>query len=454
MGQQEYRVNFKIQGLKDTTCLIAYYYGKSTYVEDTLNIDGSGQCRFHSRPDLPKGMYILILPGKAHFDFILNNDYKISMETDLSDPVKHMKIKHSKENSLYYQYLWFTREQHEQTLMLTSLQKQVQGQTDSVRVLQQRVDRISRAVAAYKTDLTINNPDAFISFLINILNEPDIQLDKDTNKGNNDSVFQYFFFAAHYWDAIDLTDSRLLRTPVFEIKLEHYLSKVVFPVPDSILVSCAILLEKARPNQEVYRYVLWYLTRYYENSEIMGFDKVFVSLVDNYYMNGHSPWVDTNLNKALIEKANRLRPLLIGTKAPNLIMQDTSLTLISMYEVASNYLLLLFWDPDCGHCKVETEKVRYFYKSEGGSYGLKVFAVCTDTNFVKMKKAIKDRQLNWINVNGPRTLTGNFHDRYDIIQTPVLYLLNDKKEIVAKRFPADQLGTILKYDTLRRLRSQ
>ena len=49
-----------------------------------------------------------------------------------------------------------------------------------------------------------------------------------------------------------------------------------------------------------------------------------------------------------------------------------------------------------------------------------------------MKKFIKKEKMNWINVNGPRTLTKNFHDLYDIISTPVIYVLNENKEIIAK----------------------
>ena len=51
--------------------------------------------------------------------------------------------------------------------------------------------------------------------------------------------------------------------------------------------------------------------------------------------------------------------------------------------------------------------------------------------------------MNWINVDGPRTLTGDYHDQYDIISTPVIYILNSKKEIIAKRLPADKVENFL-----------
>ena len=73
-----------------------------------------------------------------------------------------------------------------------------------------------------------------------------------------------------------------------------------------------------------------------------------------------------------------------------------------------------------------------------------VFAVCSDTSMIKWKTAIKKRSMNWINVDGPRTLTGDYHELYDISTTPVIYFLNSRKEIIAKHLEADQLAVFLK----------
>ena len=52
--------------------------------------------------------------------------------------------------------------------------------------------------------------------------------------------------------------------------------------------------------------------------------------------------------------------------------------------------------------------------------------------------------MNWINVDGPRTLTGDYHEQYDITTTPVIYILNRKKEIIAKHLGVDQIAQFLK----------
>jgi thiol-disulfide isomerase/thioredoxin len=118
-----------------------------------------------------------------------------------------------------------------------------------------------------------------------------------------------------------------------------------------------------------------------------------------------------------------------------MIMQDTNLQLVSMRSINSEFLILLFWDPDCGHCEKEIPLIKEFYDTNKTKYGIEVYAICSDTSMVKMKNAIRKKKMNWINVDGPRTLTGDYHEQYDIISTPVIYILNKQKEIIAKRLP-------------------
>ena len=66
----------------------------------------------------------------------------------------------------------------------------------------------------------------------------------------------------------------------------------------------------------------------------------------------------------LCEKASALEPLLIGKMAPRIILADTSeKKWIDFYQLPNKYNLLIFWDPDCGHCKKEIPKLKKMYQS-------------------------------------------------------------------------------------------
>jgi thiol-disulfide isomerase/thioredoxin len=196
----------------------------------------------------------------------------------------------------------------------------------------------------------------------------------------------------------------------------------------------------------MFKYLVWYATYHSENSEIMGFDRIFVHIVDTYYIAHQATWERPAVVEKLIKKANKIRPLLIGQIPPNMVMLDTNNQPVSMYSVKSNFLILFFWDPDCGNCQQEIPKLKDFYDKQKDSLGLKIFAVCSDTSLIKWKSAIRKKKMDWINVDGPRALTGNYHDQYDVSSTPVVYILNNLKEIIAKRLVTDQfLGFLKNY---------
>ena len=58
----------------------------------------------------------------------------------------------------------------------------------------------------------------------------------------------------------------------------------------------------------------------------------------------------------------------------------------------------------------------------------------------KMRNYIKEAQMNWITVNGPRSYVGHHQDLYDAITTPSLYILDERKMIIGKKIPAESLG--------------
>jgi len=440
---QDYLIKFKINGLKDTTCFIGNYYSNGTYIKDTLKVDGSGRCVFKASADLPKGLYIFVITDKNYFDFVINNDRKFSMETDFTDPVKKMVIKDSPDNELFFNYLTFNREKYTQIQAIQNKQKNAAEKIDSVQIYSTMITDLSKELISYKLDLVKKYPEAFISLMINAMKEPEVPDAPLLANGKKDSTFAYRYYKAHYWDDVDFTDDRLLRTPVFYPKLKKYFDQIIVPVPDSIIREVDTIIEKSRPNPEMFKYFVWFTTYKFETSEIMGFDEIFVHIVDKYYVTGQASWVDKTTNEKIIKKANKTRSLLLGKVAPNMVMQDTSLKLISMHTIKAKYLMLLFWDPDCSHCEQDMPKIKSAYDINKEKYGFEIFAVCSDTSMVKMKTKIRKNNMTWINVNGPRTLTGDFHDSYDIISTPAIYILNEQKEIIAKQLPPDKIVEFL-----------
>ena len=84
---------------------------------------------------------------------------------------------------------------------------------------------------------------------------------------------------------------------------------------------------------------------------------------------------------------------------------------------------------------------------------MQVYAVSADTSMVKMRDYIKEMNMKWITVNGPRTYVGPYQDLYDASTTPTLYVLDNQKKIIGKKIPAEKLEEFLtQYERIQRLK--
>jgi thiol-disulfide isomerase/thioredoxin len=202
-----------------------------------------------------------------------------------------------------------------------------------------------------------------------------------------------------------------------------------------------MLVNAASRNKETFKYMVWFLTNTYETSNIMGMDQVFVHLVKNYYTKEKAYWVDETTLYKINDRARILEPILLGKKVKNLILTDSSGVYQALYNVNTPYTILYFWDPDCGHCKKATPKVKAYY-DKVKSKGVQVYAVCTEVEMEKWKNYIKENKLDWINVADPK-LQNNFREEFDIKTTPQIFILDKDKKILAKKIDEETLEKIM-----------
>jgi thiol-disulfide isomerase/thioredoxin len=234
---------------------------------------------------------------------------------------------------------------------------------------------------------------------------------------------------------------------LFQKKIDDYFTKLVIPLPDSLCQEIDRLLENVAGTKEVFKYLLWNFIVKYERSEIMGMDAVFVHLVKKYIILQPPEWLNEIVRQNLIDWAKTLDPLLIGKPAPVMILLDTNDTPVSLYSINAKYTIIYFWEKDCGHCQKETPLLKSFYDDSHDSLNFEVYAVCIDTSIVAWKKYIREKDFRWVNVNGYLSMTRDFHDLYDVHSSPVMYLLDEKKNILAKRILTEQIkGLILKKE--------
>jgi thiol-disulfide isomerase/thioredoxin len=187
--------------------------------------------------------------------------------------------------------------------------------------------------------------------------------------------------------------------------------------------------------------VLVYLLNHYERSQIMGLDEVFVELAERYYLSGEAFWAADETIGKLRERVGRIKPNLIGRKAAEMRMTTPEGKTVSLHETKAEYIIVYFYEPSCGHCKVVTPRLNAVYEKYGAS-GLKIFGVYILGDTEEWSEYIGKHSLDWINVFDPHNTT-NFRHNYDVYSTPTIYILDSGKTIIAKRIGIETVEQML-----------
>jgi len=443
-SQDAYKIDGQVKGLSDTTCMLAYYYGDKQFAKDTADIDATGKFVFSGDESLEHGMYMVVLPGDNYFEMVVTNQ-RFSFTTSIDDLIGSMTFTNSHENEKFYGYMQFISEKQK---ILKELQsKKENASPELAKKLDLEIEEMGELVMGYQDKFTSENPNILFTKVLNASKDvemPTLPLLKD---GSADKDFQFKYYKSHFFDTFDFSDERLIRTPIFHNKINTYLENLTAKTPDSIIISCDYLIEKSRVNPDVFRYVVSYLTSTYERSKIMGLEKVFVHLVNNYYKTNEVTWVDDTQMFKIVDRAETIEPLMIGSKAPNLILRDSSDVIHNMYQKNKDLTMVIFYDPDCGHCKKEIPVIKQNYDEwikDGIS--IEVMAVSVELDREKWTDFIKTYDIgDFTNVAEFKTFIDGEYNRdndpyvtpfpyikqlYDINGTPKVYLLDKDKKIL------------------------
>jgi hypothetical protein len=475
-SQTGFDIKINIKGAKDSVLYLAKYTFDRHLIVDTCKKLVKGNAVFKGKKDLDKGVYFLVSQDKVrYFDFFINESSKLNINADITDMVGTLKAPASKENEAFFSYIKYITGKN---VEFGKLREQTKGmaKADSAKFIQEKTKVLNDAVQKFDAEFLASHQNTFLWDVLNLKTEKELKDVPKASNGRPDSVAQYKYYKGHFWDGVNFKDDRLLLTPFFADRIKRYFDRVIIQFPDTISVEIDRVMAKANPGSEMYKYLLAYFMPTYEQSKIMGFDKVFCNLVDRYVRTGLAKNLyDDKVSQKIIERVDILKPLLLGAQAPDLLMIDTvnakkvnkmgfdtartsagvtklyydnaqKLTPLftTLYSVKAKYTVLVFWDVDCGHCKTEMPKLKDAYAELRKKYDVKIFSVYTQHEYDKWRKYLIENKLgDFINVWDPVHIN-NIKTKYDIFSNPVIYLLDKDKIIKAKRLSVDQVPDIIK----------
>ncbi len=449
-AQSGHKFNFKIRGLKDTTVYLGHFFAESTYLDDTAKVDKQGMFMFDGKKTLPQGVYFIVLGEKEKskiFDFVVGSDQDFGLETAVVDYVTSMKVAGDVDNQLFFEHIMFNKDRHDEAAPYIKILEDSTLKEDQKKAAREEFSKINKKVIAYQNVLIEKNPTTVTARILKATKQIEIPEPPKLANGNIDSTFQLRYYREHFFDYFDVADDAMIKMPrpFYQEKVKEYLEKLFLPQTDTIMKAIDGLVAKAKKNQETYKYMVFTCLVTYQNPEIMGLDEVYVRIFDKYFASGEMDfWANAPFKKSLKDYSDKIRRAMIGRAAPPLIMQDQNLLPKSLYDIKKKYTVVYFFDPDCGHCRKESPKLVEFYDKNKIKYDLEVYAVASDSSMKKMKDYIKEMKMKWITVNGPRSYSKEHFSLLYFTETmPTVYILDDKKKVIARKIPVDKIDEFL-----------
>ncbi len=310
LAQEGYQIKFKVQGWQDTTAYLGHYYGESTYLKDTARVNSKGEFVFDGKKSLPRGVYFLVMNKTKIFEMVIGTTQRFSMETRSDDYIKGMKVTGDVDNKLFFEQMLFNMDRHKEAEPFAKILQDSTLAEDKKTDARTAFNVVNDKVTAYHKEIIAKYPNTITALMFKAalpVKVPDAPKKAD---GTIDSTFQLRWYRQHFFDNFDLADDALLRMPrpIYSEKINEYLDKLFAPQPDTITKAAFTLINKAKKNQETYKYASWVCLLKYQQPEIMGLDAVYVNLYDKYYASGEmSFWVNDKLAKNLKEFAERTR---------------------------------------------------------------------------------------------------------------------------------------------------
>jgi peroxiredoxin len=143
--------------------------------------------------------------------------------------------------------------------------------------------------------------------------------------------------------------------------------------------------------------------------------------------------------KTLKERAEAMKAVSVGKKAPDFTMNDVNGNPVSLSSrIGSKLLLIDFWAAWCGPCRQENPNLVKVYNTFNKS-GFEVLGVSLDQRKEDWVKAIADDKLTWTHVSDLQYWNNAAARLYAVNAIPANFLLDQNGTIIARNLRGEDL---------------
>lgn len=440
-----YKIQLSVKNMKNDKAYLAYHMNGKTYSRDTLSLDAKGNGAFTGKKNLEEGIYIIYFNAEKYFDLMVGADQNIKISVDTTD-LDGAVVTGAAESAQFQDLRKFLIKMNTERI---DLQKKYKEKKIDSTAFYDTFDKMTDKVMKFQNDLIDRNKGNFLGAYV----KGTIPVETPEFTELPDSIrnrVRYQYFKQHYFDNVNLSDQRFLRTPFFPSMVDGFISRHVLQDPDTLAAAAIDLIERSKGDTLTFQVMTSKMINYGISSKMMGMDKLWLKLADKYYFSGQAKWADSAWVESLRKEAKKIRYNLVGDDGQMITMRDSTSRIVKLSDVKAECVLVYFFEPSCGHCKKTTPVLHDSVYVKWKDKGFEVFACYTQTDRKEWMDFVnKNHMQDWLNVWDPYR-ESFFWEYYDTSATPGVYLLNKDRKIIAKKIDMNTLDMILNEELVKR----
>jgi len=121
----------------------------------------------------------------------------------------------------------------------------------------------------------------------------------------------------------------------------------------------------------------------------------------------------------------------VGSNAPDISLPDANGQIVKLSSLKGKVVLLDFWASWCGPCRLSNRGMQPIYNKYKDK-GLEVYGVSIDASKNAWTKAVKQDQINWLQVIDVKAANGNeLTQTWNLQYIPSTFLIDKEGKIAA-----------------------
>jgi thiol-disulfide isomerase/thioredoxin len=429
LSGQSWLIQGTIENAEEGSVVLSSYDGEHFRVVDSIGTR-SGFFYFMLPEYAPPGIYRIGYMERRDEEasqerfvgFIFNREQiELFVASTGQDPLPYFEG--SLENQVYTGFTHFERAYKTE---MKSLRGQLYpprvGEEDLAAVIG-RYNNLQEERIRYMDSITLRYPDLYAVRLMNAFRAPMIPGELSHSERIDTLKHAFFDYAA-------IDDPRLLFAPVYIDKLIEYLSlykedgltkelqeQQFIEAVDRIMVNVS-------GNEVLRSFVVESLL---EKFERLDMEQVQVHLADHYLDQA----CVSDIVDLILSRMEGNKEMAEGVRAPDFVIRDAEGRNQRLSDLATPYVLVMFWASSCDHCQVMMPELHAWYLSEN-RIGLEVVAISIDTSVADYRRFVEELNPQWITSRDPLGWHGKVPSEYHIYATPSLFLLDGDRTILAR----------------------